>query len=128
MNDELRLTSDELNSVNAFLESILGSVHAGVVVTDTDLVVQAWNQQAAELWGVRGDEAHGQHLMNLDIGLPLDQVVPLMRKTTADGSIEEAMLEATNRRGRSIECRVRTSPLQSGTGEARGVIVLMEET
>jgi two-component system, chemotaxis family, CheB/CheR fusion protein len=128
MNDELRTTSDELNSVNAFLESILGSVHAGVVVTDTELVVQAWNQQAAELWGVRADEAHGQHLMNLDIGLPLEQVMPLMRKTAADGSSEETVLDATNRRGRRIKCLVRTSPLQSGTGAARGVIVLMEET
>jgi two-component system, chemotaxis family, CheB/CheR fusion protein len=128
MNEELRVTTDELNSVNAFLESILGSVHAGVVVTDTDLVVQAWNQQAAELWGVRADEAHAQHLMNLDIGLPLEQVIPLMRKTIADGSTEEAVFDATNRRGRSIKCLVRTSPLQGDDGEGRGVIVLMEET
>jgi|Tabmets5t2r1_1033131.scaffolds.fasta_scaffold00225_7 two-component system CheB/CheR fusion protein len=66
--------------------------------------------------------------MNVDIGLRLEQVVQLMRKTIADGSTEEAVLDATNRRGRSIKCRVRTSPLQSGNGELRSVIVLMEET
>lgn len=128
MNDELRLTSDELNSVNAFLESILGSFHAGVVVTDKELAIQAWNQQAAELWGLRADEVHGQHVMNLDIGLPIEELIPLMRKTFAAGSIEDAVVDATNRRGRAIRCRVRTSPLQSGGGEPRGVILQMEET
>jgi hypothetical protein len=51
-----------------------------------------------------------------------------VERTIAGGSIEEAVLDATNRRGRSINCRVRTPPLQSGNGDPRGVIVLMEET
>jgi two-component system, chemotaxis family, CheB/CheR fusion protein len=127
MNDEMRQTSEELNQVNAFLESILGSLNAGVLVADQDLVVQAWNQQASELWGLRSDEVHGQHVMNLDIGLPLDQVMPLLRSTIADGSDQEAVVDATNRRGRAIRCRVRTSPLQSPGGKARGVIVVMDE-
>lgn len=127
MNDELRTTSDELNSVNAFLESILGSFHAGVVVTDRELVVQAWNEQAKELWGLTPEEVHGQHLLNLDIGLPLDRVMSLVRATLQDGSTQEDVLEATNRRGRAIKCRVRTSALESGSDDLRGVILLMEE-
>jgi len=127
MNDELRQTSDELNSVNAFLESILGSFHAGVVVTDPELVVKAWNEQARELWGLSPEEVNGQHLLNLDIGLPLEQVMPLARTTLTEASTKDAVLDATNRRGSSIRCRVRTSPLLSGSGELRGVIFLMEE-
>jgi two-component system CheB/CheR fusion protein len=127
MNDELRQASDELNEVNSFMESILASLNAGVVVTDQELVVQAWNDQAADLWGLRADEVHGQHLVNLDIGLPLEQVIPLLRSTIADGSVQEAVLDATNRRGHAIRCRVRTSPLQTSGGEARGVIVVMDE-
>ena len=126
MNDEMRETSDELNEVNSFLESILGSIHAGVVVTDRDLSVQAWNEQATELWGLRADEVRGQHLMNLDIGLPLERVMPLMRATLADSSVQEEELDATNRRGKAIKCLVRTSPLINAEGEVRGVIVLME--
>jgi two-component system CheB/CheR fusion protein len=127
MNDEMRQTSEELNQVNAFLESILGSLNAGVLVTDHELVVQAWNEEATDLWGLRPDEVHGQHLMNLDIGLPLEQVLPLVRSTIDDGSVHEAVLDATNRRGRAIRCRVRTSPLQAPGGEAHGVIVVMDE-
>jgi two-component system, chemotaxis family, CheB/CheR fusion protein len=127
INDEMRQTSQELNQVNAFLESILESLNAGVLVADRDLVVQAWNGEAAELWGLRADEVHGQHLMNLDIGLPLEQVMPLLRSTITDGSVGEALVDATNRRGRAIRCRVRTSPLETAGADARGVIVVMDE-
>ncbi len=126
MNDEVRQTSDELNQVNSFLESILGSIQAGVVVTDRELRVQAWNDEATELWGLRADEVHGQHLMNLDIGLPLGRVMPLLRATLSDSSVQEEVLAATNRRGQAIECLVRTSPLLSADRELRGLIVLME--
>jgi hypothetical protein len=36
--------------------------------------VVSWNAKAADRWGVRGDEAQGKHLMNLDIGLPVEQL------------------------------------------------------
>jgi two-component system, chemotaxis family, CheB/CheR fusion protein len=126
INHEMRQTSDELNQVNSFLESILGSIHAGVVVTDRELSIQAWNDEATELWGLRADEVHGQHLMNLDIGLPLERVMPLLRAKLAESSVQEEMLEATNRRGKAIKCLVRTSPLVNIDGEVRGAIVLME--
>jgi two-component system CheB/CheR fusion protein len=51
INDELRQRTVDLNEVNAFLESILLSLHAGVAVLDRELRVSAWNEQATELWG-----------------------------------------------------------------------------
>jgi two-component system CheB/CheR fusion protein len=128
MNDELRTRTDELNQVNAFLESILGSLQAGVVVTDRELRVQAWNDEATELWGLRSDEVHGQHLMNLDIGLQVESMMPLLRGVLSDSSEQrEIVLEARNRRGRDILCRVTASPLLASTGEVRGAIIVMEE-
>src|SRR5688572_30227523 len=41
-NEELRDRSIEINNLNAFMESILGSLEAAVVVLDRDLVVQVW--------------------------------------------------------------------------------------
>ena len=118
----------DLNAVNAFLESILVSVQAGVVVLDQELRVRAWNTHASELWGLRADEVHGQHFVNLDIGLPTDALLPLVRATLAgDPPEREVVVQATNRRGRTIECRVTCSPLLSATNEIDGAIVLMEE-
>jgi two-component system, chemotaxis family, CheB/CheR fusion protein len=130
MNDELRLRTHDLHEVNSFLESILVSLRAGVVVLDTELRVQAWNDEAAELWGLRSDEVEGQHFANLDIGLPVDDLLPLVRtaltspaESSSDG---EVVLEATNRRGRPFDCHVTISPLLSPAREVRGAILVMD--
>ncbi len=127
MNDELRLRTDELDQVNAFLESILGSLRNGVVVLDRDLRVQAWNDHATELWGLRSEEVIGEHFLNLDVGLPVAHVAGVLRASLASGDEGVIELDATNRRGRKIRCLVTCSPLRGPTGEARGVIVQMEE-
>ena len=41
---------------------------------DRDVRVQVWNETAAELWGLRDDEVEGEHLTDLDIGLPVEQL------------------------------------------------------
>jgi two-component system CheB/CheR fusion protein len=128
INDELRQRSDELNQVNGFLESILSSLRAGVAVADSDLRILAWSDRAADLWGLFPDEVRGQHLLNLDFGLPLDDVVPMMRDVIAERvPSAEQTIEATNRRGRRITCRVNVSRLAGQEGDVRGAILLMEE-
>ena len=72
MNDELQRRTIELNDTRLFLESILSSLHSGVVVLNRDLIVQVWNQHAEDQWGLRAEEALGEHFFNLDIGLPLE--------------------------------------------------------
>ena len=85
MNDEVNERSLELNESNAFLEAILGSISAGVMVVDKELVVTAWNDGAVDLWGVRHDEAVGTHLFNLDLGLPLDALRSPIRDVVSSG-------------------------------------------
>ncbi|MBX6341392.1 MAG: PAS domain-containing protein, partial [Thermomicrobiaceae bacterium] len=128
MNEELRLRTTELQQVNAFLESILSSLRAAVVVVDRDLRVYAWNRQAEDLWGLRAEEVRGEHFLNLDIGLPVDQLrQPLRACLSGERAHQEIVLEATNRRGRRVECRVTCSPLLGPARDIRGVILLMED-
>jgi len=127
MNDELHQRTDELNQINAFLESILGSLRHAVVVLDRELRVQAWNEHATDMWGLRAEEVEGEHFLNLDIGLPVEHIAVMLRGCLANqgnGSIE---LDATNRRGRAIRCVVSCSPLYGAGEDVRGVIVQMEE-
>jgi two-component system CheB/CheR fusion protein len=127
INDELNQRTDELNQSNFFLESILGSLEAGVVVLDDELRVTAWNAGARELWGLRADEVHGQHFMNLDIGLPVEKLRTPLRRVLAGTEVEQPIVvESTNRRGKSILCRIRLSPLVDGSASARGLIIFME--
>ena len=60
-----------------FTETVLAGLRAGVAVVDRDLRVVAWNNEAADLWGIREDEAVGAPLAGLDIGLPLEPLAPI---------------------------------------------------
>jgi two-component system, chemotaxis family, CheB/CheR fusion protein len=132
INDEMRDRTSELNQVNDFLEAILTSLGIGVAVVDRQQRVQIWNHRAEDLWGVRQDEAVDHHLLSLDIGLPIEQLAAPLRSVLGGGSTnEQAVVEAVNRRGRTIACTTTILPLMSsrdGDGDpVRGAIVLMED-
>jgi two-component system CheB/CheR fusion protein len=127
INDELHDRTGEVDRLNEFLDAILSGLQAGVVVLDPELRVQVWNEQAQELWGLRRDEAVGQHFLNLDIGLPTDQLRPLIRAALGDGpDRHELVVKAVNRRGRSIAVRVLASPFGVRDPGVAGVILTME--
>jgi two-component system CheB/CheR fusion protein len=132
INDELRQRSEELNHANAFLESILESLRGGVAVLDTKMRILVWNDQAAELWGVRPEEAIETPFLHLDIGLPVDLLKPSIRSVLlgAVPSVEQRV-DAVNRRGKPIECAVTINPLlassHDGERAVRGVIIVMNE-
>ena len=126
MNDDLQQRGMELNTTNAFLEAILASLPAAIVV-DRTLRVQAWNAAARELWGLTTDEAVGQDFMSLDIGLPVEKLHAPLRGVLANGhgNRDIVRLDATNRRGRAVTTRVELAALHRG-GSTDGVILLME--
>ena len=109
------------------MEAVLTSLRAGVAVLSSEMQVQMWNRRAEDLWGLRPDEAIGQHFLNLDIGLPTDRLRPLIRGVLGgDHEAAEANLPAVNRRGRTIEIRVVCTPLTRDAAGTTGAILLME--
>jgi two-component system CheB/CheR fusion protein len=129
INDEMRQRGGDVVRLNRFLESILTSLSSGVAVLDADLRVQVWSAHAREQWGLRGDEVAGQHFLTLDIGLPIDQLRPLLRSAltgTENGDDRQVTLRARDRRGRPVDCTVTAKPLLSDDAEAAGVILLLD--
>ncbi|HKA85672.1 MAG TPA: PAS domain-containing protein, partial [Acidimicrobiales bacterium] len=126
INDELRQRTIELNESNNFLEAILTSLNSAVVVVDRDVRIQVWNRHAQELWGLRPDEVEGEHLMNLDIGLPVERLHQPIRACLAGEPGQPLSMPAVNRRGRAINCVVRVTPLLGTEDDVIGVIVLMD--
>jgi two-component system, chemotaxis family, CheB/CheR fusion protein len=126
INDELGQRTIELNQLNAFLESIWAGLDGAVTVLDPDLRVLVWNPGAEDLWGVRQEEVQGQHFLNLDIGLPIGQVLPALRAAmSGENGTQTSVIQATNRRGRAVTCRVTCSPLLDSDKTLRGVIMVV---
>jgi two-component system CheB/CheR fusion protein len=130
MNDELRLRTHELDDVNSFLETILVTMGVAVAVLDRQQQIQLWNGQAYELWGLTADEAEGQNLLALDVGLPVEKLKTQVRAAlTGASQREELALESINRRGKEFRCLVTLLPWGSnGDGLPAGVIMMMEAT
>ncbi len=127
MNDELRRRDEEINRANAFLESILGSLNGAVIVVDRKLNVLLWNEGAEELWGLHEEELRGKSFLDLDIGLPTEQLEQPLRACLS-GEQERASLtiDAINRRGHDLTCRVSVSPARPRTGDILGAILVTE--
>jgi two-component system CheB/CheR fusion protein len=126
INVEMRERSLELDRLNSFMESVLTSLRVGVAVLDPEGRVQIWNSCAEDMWGLRSDEVVGQSLFALDIGLPVGQLAaPVRRCASGESDGDDIVLEALNRRGRTISCRVSLAPLVEGR-QREGVVMLME--
>jgi two-component system CheB/CheR fusion protein len=128
INQELHQRTDELNRANAFQYSILAGLRSAAIVIDRQFKIVTWSRKAEELWGVRSEEAQGQSLFGLDIGLPIQELrSPIQRCLAGEADVQELFLPATNRRGRSINCRITVTPLLNLEGDYQGTILLMEE-
>jgi two-component system CheB/CheR fusion protein len=144
MNEELRTTNEELerrnvelqerteevNQTRLFLESILGSVEAGIVVIDRDFEILLWNEGAENLWGLREEEVTGRSLLSLDIGLPVGKLAEPVRHFLSDDvdKVEqEIILDAVNRTGKSIVIEISNTLRAGPDGDIEGVVLVMEE-
>ncbi|MGR6964736.1 CheR family methyltransferase [Geodermatophilus sp. URMC 61] len=131
-NEELRVTTDEVGAVNRFMSGVLSSFRAGVAVVDADLRVLVWNAAAEDLWGLRQDEVQGRHVLDLDMGLPVTRLHPLLRRhvagdaVAADGGHATVELDAVNRRGRPVRVRVTVTAFSEAPGQPTGAVVLMD--
>jgi two-component system CheB/CheR fusion protein len=127
-NNELRAITKELNSANGFLESILASLRNAVIVLDRQFKIIIWSQRCEELWGMRQEEVVGEPFLNLDCGLPVEQLKEPIKTFLRDGkTYSESVLEAMNRRGKIFTCRVRVTPLDHTNKEVRGVVLSIDE-
>ena len=141
MNEELQSTNDELHTINDTLrersadlddarnlmDSLVDSVHFGLVVVDREMRVVVWNRGSEELWGMRADETNGQVLVNLDIGLPMATIRPLIGHAFVEpDSPGESVVDAVNRRGRPTKIRVTCTGFQSPDGTVNGALLLMD--
>ncbi|MBD0860374.1 PAS domain S-box protein [Gordonia sp. zg691] len=141
MNEELQSTNDELQAINStlgertvelsdareFFDSIINSAEIGIIVVDRDMRITVWNLASEEMWGVSAAETTGQPLLGLDIGLPTEDLRPMVGNAFVDPSYTDSReLDAINRRGRTVRIRIRCSPFRSRNHAIRGAMLVVE--
>jgi two-component system CheB/CheR fusion protein len=141
MNEELQSTNDELHTINdtlgersveldearTFFDSLVNSVHAALIVVDREMHVVVWNRAAEELWGMRADEVAGAALNQLDIGLPMEDVKPMIGNAFVNPETPgAAAFEVINRRGRTVQLKVVCTAFRSATTAITGALLLLE--
>jgi two-component system CheB/CheR fusion protein len=73
------------------------------------------------------EEVEDERFLGLNLGLPLEELGPLVRACLDHESArEEAVLDATDRRGKRFQCRVTLLPLGGSDDGRAGAIVMME--
>jgi two-component system CheB/CheR fusion protein len=91
-----------------------------------------WSPGAADLWGLRPEEAEAKDLLSLDIGLPAAETGPMLRKVLADASADGTSaasahyVTAVNRRGKTVELQIAASPMRTEEGKVSGVILVID--
>lgn len=127
MNDELRERTDETLVANTFLASVLSSVQQGVVVVDRGLRIVAWSRRITDLWGLLDDEVEGEHLLNLDVGIPVQRLREPIRRVLAGSSADDIELDGHDRRGKAVRVRIAFAPLRNRpqAEEPDGAILLV---
>jgi two-component system CheB/CheR fusion protein len=127
-NEELRLRQDEMTEFRRYADGVLRSMDAGIVVADGALAVKSWNRWNEGVWGLRAEEVQDQNILGLDIGLPLDRLRAEFHRVLArEVEHAEVVLPAVDRRGRSMTCRVRVSPLLYENQSPQGVVLIIED-
>lgn len=128
INEELQGRTAQLSRVNAFLESVMSGIRSSLIVVDREGRVTEWNTWAEELWGLRFQEVAGQPLAELDFGLPVHPLAPLVDACLHGSSNDRAVtLSARNRVGRTIRCEVTVTPLLGKENSVEGVILLAKQ-
>lgn len=126
INSELSDRTYELDRTNTFMSSILSCLQMGMVVIDTNFNILIWNHAVEDMWGLRGEEVINKSWFSLDIGLPVEQLrVPIRDIVSNKKKFQEILINATNRRGREIQCYIAFSPLNGDNLE--GIIMMMTD-
>jgi two-component system, chemotaxis family, CheB/CheR fusion protein len=125
LNRTLEKRSAELRRLDAFHLGVVNSVEAALIVLDAQLNVVTWNSGAADLWGLRREEALGRPFLTLPIGDFVKVSRPAIEAVVASGQPEVlGDVPVNGPRGDGARVTLRVSRVGGGTAGPDGVVLL----
>ncbi|WP_236020466.1 CheR family methyltransferase [Sabulicella rubraurantiaca] len=127
-NEELRLEEERSGEYRRRTDALLARIEAGLLTLDRQLRVESWNRWSENTWGLRAEEVRGQEFLDLDIGLPVKRLQDSLLSVLAGKAVQaEETLEARDRRGRALFCRIRIMQRHKDGAGPEGLILIVED-
>jgi two-component system CheB/CheR fusion protein len=138
-NLELKTASDAVERLNETLldanlalrrfsslhHQVMDNLPSAVVVLNSHLLVEEWNEAATDLWGLDEAAVVGEPFFGLDFGLPLGTLQEPVRSCRSAGAVASTVeVEATDRSGRRFICRVQVMPISGREPETAAMLIM----
>ena len=127
VNEELRNRTDDLDRANALLRSVFSSLRSAIVVLDRDSRVLAWNNRAADLFGLRADHRRNADLL-VTMGVPVEDLQRAIAEILAGDSDQQTLGPVASVEGVARLRSLYLAPLRQHDRTVGGVILLVDDT
>ena len=127
LNETLVDANLELRRFSSLHRQVMDHLPSAVVVLNSYLLVEEWNERATDLWGLEEPAVVGEPFFGLDFGLPLASLQEPVRACRSTGAAASTVeVEATDRSGRRFTCRVQVIPVTGREPETAAMLVMDE--
>jgi two-component system CheB/CheR fusion protein len=124
LNDQLRDRTLQVDEANDLLQGVLEGLDVAIAVIDPEYRVQLWNVGAERLTGLRAFEAEGLLLLDIELGLPVDELHTVLRKVLAGEVPQDVVRGAvSNRFGQEVQRTITATTLKGSRTEVRGAVL-----
>jgi PAS domain-containing protein len=129
LNQRLQNSYHEQQQKATFLESLFASLPFGVAILYDHFTILSWDRRAEFIWGNWAEEVLGGSFFALRIGLPVEQLhIALDACMAGEYAPQRIVLDAVNRQGQTIKCRVICSRLDNILADSNyRIAVFMEQ-
>jgi PAS domain S-box-containing protein len=109
------------------LADVIEGVDLAVAVVDAADRVLLWNSAAERLTGLQEAHARGMPLVELELGMPQDQLRSALRSVAVHGDAVVLQAAVANRFGEPVRRRLTATPLPGEAGQVRAVVVTLTD-
>ncbi len=125
LNETLVDANLELRRFSSLHRQVMDHFPSAVVVLNSHLLVEEWNEAATALWGLEEDAVAGEPFFGLDFGLPLGTLQEPVRACRSAGAVASNVeVEATDHTGRRFTCRVQVMPISGREPETAAMLIM----
>ncbi len=122
--ESLEEKARQFQALREFSENIIESVDVGVLASNLEGRVDAWNSSMEKLYGLRRSEAVGRRLEEI---FPAELLAELPRANETQGTLSLYKFHLRSATGRSLTVNLSTVPLVGKDGRVLGRLLILDD-